>query len=390
MKTKRADHIQNKTAAALLACVLLAVSGCAGNTPPKTADSFVEEIDDLTEETTKAAGELADDAGTAKSAFDPRDLFEPALPKQDGSAAGAGKSAKSASSAADGASSKTAGKEASAEKEDGMPADPDEVFEVLFLGDSQFAAYRGTGSEIPVLFQNSVDWTDCRVYNMGIPGSCICLGYEQYLEAPENWNSTCLYAMSGVISGRIKPDYLGANYPEVLDTLRSFDPERIDYIVLNYGVNDFLRSSIISADEQNEGRTDVVAEAYRKSLLELRAACPNARIVTCTPLYSEFYDKDGGLIGNGITLENGQGKTLADYVSCLEVFFDTVEDSYLINMFNGEFIDLDMYSTGDYLMDGIHLTERGRRAFADALAGYIGRREGIDPESYEVVKISDY
>ena len=77
------------------------------------------------------------------------------------------------------------------------------------------------------------------------------------------------------------------------------------------------------------------------------------------------------MIGDGNSINNGYG-TLYDYAGTCEyiageqqvLFFDAYLD-----------IGIDGYTAEEYLEDGVHLTDKGRQIYADALAKMILEHE---------------
>ena len=130
-------------------------------------------------------------------------------------------------------------------------------------------------------------------------------------------------------------------------------------------MNDLLRATPMSnSDNGYDIRTYVGALRYAVS--NLNEYAHDATIILCAPNYAMFYNGDK-FIGDGNTLNTGYG-TLFDYKGSCEYvakeqgaqFFDAYLD-----------LGIDGYTADEYLEDGVHLTEAGRRLYADALSEMI-------------------
>ncbi len=265
--------------------------------------------------------------------------------------------------------------------------DGDDSVRILFLGDGQYTEGRDTGTEIPSLVAEKVK-APCTVYNLAIRGSTASLDVGTRNMKPEEWNSTSLLGMAHLIKGDVSTDMFLYNYPELTETLRAIDPEKLDYIVIDHGINDYLNSKQIYDDEDGDDPTDF-SPAYRMSLQILQEACPKARILCCTPCYSQFYGQDGALLGEGSSLSNSFGN-LGDYISGIDYNYRLFERADYIDMFDGTNMDLDVYTVEEYMSDGIHLSARGRGAYAAVIAQLIDKKRGIITKEYQRVTIDDY
>lgn len=267
-------------------------------------------------------------------------------------------------------------------------ADNKDYIEILFLGDSQYTNAQGSGTEIPALVAGEVDSSLCRVYNLAISGTTATLPRSEKEMKTDAWTSNSFIGMAHVLNGDVSPDFLKEKNPSIVQTLKKLDPKKIDYVVLDYGTNDFLNARQLS-DEDEPDNPCSFGGAYDTGLRILRHACPDATIICCSPCYSVFYGQDGSNKGDGNSLNNGYG-VLANYVGLVDAISDNHEQTFFMDMYHGEWIDLDFYSEKDYLSDGIHLTARGRRTYAAAVGKVINKLRGAIETIGETERLEDH
>lgn len=232
--------------------------------------------------------------------------------------------------------------------------------QIVFLGDSIFDNSRdGTG--IPYLTSEACN-ADC--YNLAIGGTCAAIELDEKYEN-DQWTSRSLVGIVKAMRGDIPTDiFNGTRAGEILSS-GNVDFSKTDYFVVEYGMNDLLRATPMSnSDNDFDIRTYVGALRYAVS--NLKELAPDATVILCGPNYAMFYSGDK-FIGDGNTLNTGYG-TLFDYKGSCEYvakeqgaqFFDAYLD-----------LGIDGYTADEYLEDGVHLTEAGRKLYADALSKMI-------------------
>ena len=231
--------------------------------------------------------------------------------------------------------------------------------QIVFLGDSIFDNNRdGTG--VPYLTSVQCD-ADC--YNLAIGGTCAAIELtEQY--GNEEWTSRSLVGVVKAIRGEIPTDIFdGTRTKEILDS--GVDFRNTDYFVVEYGMNDFLRATpLTSASSDYDIRTYV--GALRVAVSSLQDYANDATVILCGPNYAQFFSGDR-FIGDGQSLNTGYG-TLFNYAGICQ---------YVANEQGAHFFDayldlgIDAYNADEYLEDGVHLSEKGRQLYADALSKMI-------------------
>ena len=229
--------------------------------------------------------------------------------------------------------------------------------QLVFMGDSIFDAHRdGTG--IPYL---TAVQCDADVYNLAIGGTAAALDDGEPAEN-ENWSSWCLVGMVKALKGEVPTSvFEGTNAKAVLDT-PGVDFSETDYFIIEYGVNDFFEGIPLD-DSGTAFNLYTYVGALRYAVVNLRELAPDATIILCSPHYCQFF-KNNQYIGDGNVLSNAHG-TLFNYKGkCLYVVREQ-QTEQLDAYFD---LGIDGYTAKEYLEDGIHLTDKGRQVYADALA----------------------
>lgn len=234
-----------------------------------------------------------------------------------------------------------------------------ERLQIVFLGDSILDGYRGsTGIDYLTGINCNAD-----VYNLAMGGTTAALTTYEKAEY-ERWSSRSLQGVVHAVCGEIDAGIMdGYKAGEVF---ASCDFSKTDYFVIEYGMNDFL-SGIPLNDESEFYDAYTYVGALRVAVQRLREFYPEAAVVLCSPNYAQFFAGDGAYLGDGNTVNNGGG-TLAEYYRvCGNVAQDM--NTLFLNAYEG--IGLDSYTAQEYLEDGIHLSEKGRRKYAEKLSQVI-------------------
>lgn len=244
-------------------------------------------------------------------------------------------------------------------EEEMQEAETDQPLQIVFLGDSILDGYRdGTG----IAYLTGVG-CNAKVYNLAMGGTTAALTTYENANYGE-WNSRCLQGVVHAICGNVDPKILdGYRAGEIFNTC---DFSQTDYFVIEYGMNDFL-SGIPISDEDEVYNQYTYVGALRIAVMNLRETFPDAQIVLCSPNYAQFWGTDGAFLGDGNMVNNGGGTLAQYYRVCGNVSADM--HTLFLNAYEG--IGLDAYTADEYLEDGIHLSEKGRRKYAEKLTEII-------------------
>lgn len=229
--------------------------------------------------------------------------------------------------------------------------------QLVFLGDSIFDNNRdGTGIPYLTAVQCEAD-----VFNLAIAGTSATIEWDESAEL-ETWSSRSLCGVVNAMLKNIPTDiFAGTRTKELLDN-SNIDFSQTDYFIVEYGTNDFFRA-VRQSDSENDYNLKTYAGALRYGVSNLKSLAPDATIILCSPCYAQFYH-DGYMVGDGNVTNPGNG-TLFDYKGTCNY----VANEMQVEFFNAyQDLGIDGYSADEYLEDGVHLTESGRKLYADALA----------------------
>lgn len=244
------------------------------------------------------------------------------------------------------------------------PSEPDDRkydMQIVFMGDSILSGDWGNTS-IPNLIGEGCN---AKVYNMSIGGTTAALLPDE-TKGFDDWESISLIGVVNAIMGNIDPGVFDRY--ETGKVLRECDFDETDYFVIEYGINDFLTGKILQSKYVEDGELPIPSICTYSGAMEyainmLQNRFPNAKIFIFSPHYCEFFEGNA-FVGDSYGYNLGYG-TLVEFSRCSEyislkyakenvMFYDTMQYS-----------GIDAYTANEYLLDGIHLTEAGRRSYAE-------------------------
>ena len=242
------------------------------------------------------------------------------------------------------------------------PDDREYAMQIVFLGDSILDNERSATGVAKLIGEGC----NAKVYNMAIGGTTAAVMLDETRDFSQ-WESISLVGIINAIVGNISPEIFDKY--EAANVLKECDFSQTDYFVIEYGLNDFLcgkvPQNIYWPNGEDLGIPSICtyAGAMEYAVNTLQNYYPNAKIVVISPHYCEFFS-GGKYVGNAYTQNNGYG-TLIDFGRCLE---SSMTENYRENVIFYNAIQnsgIDAYTANEYLEDGIHLSEAGRRAYAE-------------------------
>lgn len=231
--------------------------------------------------------------------------------------------------------------------------------QIVFLGDSILDGHR---DDTGIAYLTGV-YCNANVYNLAIGGTTAALKADESA-VYESWHSQCMQGVVHAICGNVDPAIFDGNH--VREVFDSCDFTKTDYFVLEYGMNDFL-SGIPLNDSDDIYDEHTYVGALRIAVANLKEHYPDAQIILCSPSYAQFWGKDGAYLGDGNMVNNGQGTLSEYYRVCGNVSYDN--NTLFLNAYEG--IGLNTYTAEEWLEDGIHLTKKGRKKYAEKLSELI-------------------
>ena len=268
-------------------------------------------------------------------------------------------------------------------------ADDDKVV-MVFIGDSQIENGRDSGTDLASLVSERVP--NSVAYNLGIGGTTAALEHSTSDASLDKWDSISFNGITYSLAGKVDKDRVFANYPVVLDNLNKIDPEEVDYYFIEYGANDFFTKMPLDKTQFEGNPLHSYYEALEVGVSTLKDISPNAKIIMMTPFYGIYKDSQGKFLGDSYVVSYGVD-TLANYA---RKALNVAEDKKLIDfdaMNDNKRCDLYLDTAEEYLMDGTHLTEKGRNVFARLLAHIPNFYEENEPYAYlenDYIKINEF
>lgn len=241
--------------------------------------------------------------------------------------------------------------------------------QIVVLGDSIMADQREDKGDVPTLIGEA---TNAKVYNLAIGGTSAALTPGEQFSF-DDWRSTGFLGVVNAMLGNISPDVF-AGY-ETEQILKECDFSRTDYFVVEYGLNDFTSRKIPQSKYLADGeildidQTHTYAGALDVGVGTLARYFPDAKILLVSPHYCQFFE-DGAYKGDAYSLNYGYG-TLVDFSRITTYVAEHHKGDGILYLNAIEQSGIDAYTVDKYLEDGIHLSDEGRRLYADKIAGMI-------------------
>lgn len=220
--------------------------------------------------------------------------------------------------------------------------------DILVLGDSIWDLERGE-SGIAALLEKELP--NVTVYNCAVKGS---------RAAEDNCGLT---AIAEYIAGKREIAFpADAAAPEIL---KNVDFSEVDYIFIAYGLNDYF-AAVRRKNPDNCYDVTTYEGALCASIEMLRESCPKAEFVILSPTYCQGYSY-GQVIHESTTYDYGGGCG-DDYAASAKRIAEAYGYLFIDNY--GE-LGISIHNGAAYLEDATHLTEKGRRAYAENLACHL-------------------
>ena len=242
-----------------------------------------------------------------------------------------------------------------------------EEYEIVCFGDSVMAGFYREGT-VPYFLQER---TGRRTLNAAFGG----MSMSESLKEAVPGNTSPFFTMVELSQSLINKDFstqiiatknnieaYPAEWENVARQLQKTDFSKVRYVIVEYGVNDYLLGRKIE-DASDRYDTYTFAGALRTVIENLRKALPDATIVLATPSYAwiDYCDRDcceqdfgGGTLPEYVAKEK---EIAAEYgIICVDNFYESG-------------INADNYKT--YLYDGLHTLWEGNELLADNILNHV-------------------
>lgn len=191
--------------------------------------------------------------------------------------------------------------------------------------------------------------TGANVQTLALPDSTISLSKPSYTLETATDAFNLYYVVAAMCGGRHGSydiqqsalDYIDDNgiYNDYLEKLREIDFDKIDILIISYGLNDYQLGRATLGDEiyidQPYGTMDSLCGALDSSLGSLNDRFPYMQIVISSPSFCFVEDKSGNQIGADL-LNPGNG-SLGDYVALSKSVAQSHQASFADNYFFSDF-----------------------------------------------------
>ena len=216
----------------------------------------------------------------------------------------------------------------------------------LVLGDSIWDLERGeTG--IAALLEKELG-NGAKIHNLAIKGSRAAKA--TCLESDES--CTCLVCMVETLI----EDEPGKDTASLKD---------MEYVILAYGLNDYFGA--VRQKNLADGFDETTyAGAMCSSIKKMQSVNPELKFVIVSPTYCQGYSY-GQVIHESTSHDYGAG-TGYDYAMTAKEVAASFGAMFVDNY---EGLGISIHNGSEYLVDATHLSEKGRRAYAENLADYI-------------------
>ena len=245
----------------------------------------------------------------------------------------------------------------------------DMSYQVVCLGDSNLGNYRDETGVTSLLEKN----INKKVLNGAFGGTTMAyIGKEKTRYSGLfslynlsvsicNKNFAIQKSELAIVAKRDKIGYFG----ETLDELSQVDFSTVEILIIEHGINDYLGGVPVSNDEDKWDR-DTFSGALRTSLKLLKETYPELRIILVTPTFCAVPDENG--LFRDCNKYSYGGGYLEEYVEAelkvaKEMGVEVIDDYHLSGITADNF--------EEYLLDGLHLNEKGRKIIADLWIEYI-------------------
>ena len=245
---------------------------------------------------------------------------------------------------------------------------PNEPKNILCFGNAPFADDRDAETNLCNLI---ADKTGANVVNLSIPNSYLSMvDTEGDARAnPQNYHTFYFLMCMAILKDDIGlRDYYNENVrgisdvaDEVVDCLFELDMETVDTIVLMYDAADYLDGRIKETPENTSNPYTFCGNMYAGIEL-LQASYPHIQIIVMSPTYAYAIEENGDYISSDIV--KVEGESLSSYAITQLNLCLVAEVTFIDHIYGTVHCD----NADEYLIDNVHLNEKGREAVANRFA----------------------
>lgn len=253
------------------------------------------------------------------------------------------------------------------------PIEGDDRTQILFLGDSNIAN-EVEEQTIPHLISKMLD---VNVYNCAVGGTTAAkANTDNHFDGV--LDLFCLYNLSKALETQdhnvffdfyVEGNTLERNAMETMQMMGSIDCEKIDYVVISYGLNDYVGGFSIESEDPYDEET--YTGALRCAVERIIKQCPNAKIIFSSITYCVFEDEQGNPI-DGYEKDWGGGN-IEQYRDAMGLVANEYENVYFMD--NLKDMDIHEENFSEYMRDAMHFSVKGQEMYAQNLTTLIEQIE---------------
>lgn len=238
---------------------------------------------------------------------------------------------------------------------------------ILCFGNAPFADDRDSESNLCNLI---ADKTGADVVNLSIPDSYLSMVETKQGIPSDPKNYYTFYFL--MCMATLKDDIMRSDYDkiargtseigdEVVDYLFDLDLNTVDSIVLMYDASDYLAGRIKETSENVSNPHTFCGNMYAGIDL-LQKTYPHIQIIVMSPTYAYAIDENGDYISSDII--KVEGESLSSYAITQLNLCLVAEVTFIDHIYGTVHCD----NADEYLIDNVHLNEKGREAVANRFA----------------------
>jgi len=243
---------------------------------------------------------------------------------------------------------------------------------IVNFGDSLFGNFRDTNDTTDKSISKMIaDKTGATVYNCGF-GGCRMSYHSQY------WRAFSMYALADAITTGVwaeqdnaiqaSPSGMPSYFADTLAMLKTIDFDKVDYITIGYGTNDYTGGVFIDYRSGLE-EYQYFNGALEYSIRKILTAYPHIRIAVISPCWRWFIENgEYSYSSDDEQSKNTRDLMLTDYVDACKTECEKIHIPYIdtyTTLGLNEWTHLEYFPSND----GTHLNYKGRELRADRIVG---------------------
>lgn len=244
----------------------------------------------------------------------------------------------------------------------------DNITTVLMVGNNPLESSSSPFGIASIVAEKS----DAQVQTAAFPNTCLAAKNSVYSEEYSLDAFSLYYLTKAMCDGdyslqdnALSNGSVSADYSAPLDVLKNADYANVDVLVFTYDANDYIQTRNLY-DPENPSNSGTYEGALRASATQIQEKYPHIRIIFMSPYFASAVANDGTYLSGDVT-DFGCG-TIPDYL----LYSINVGNDCMFTVIDNYYGSIYEDIAGDYLIDNIHLNEKGTELLGNRLAEVIG------------------